>query len=55
VTELDRRRVATVLTADSHLETGTGFASALDSDAHQLTDAVAIDHCEGILLENAFG
>jgi hypothetical protein len=53
--ELNRGWLATVLTADSNLEIGTGLASTLRRHTNQLADAFTIENSEWVLLENAFG
>src|SRR5438132_8620707 len=51
--ELHRRRLASVLTADSHFQFGARLAALLDSNAHQFSHALAINHLEWILFEDA--
>src|SRR5207245_5654437 len=48
VTELDRRGLATVLTADADLEVGPRTATTLDADLDELSDAVLIEDGEGV-------
>src|SRR2546430_5835105 len=48
VTELDRRGLAAVLAADADLEVGPRPPSALDADLDQLTDALLVEHGEGV-------
>ena len=48
VAELDGRRIAAVLTADTAVKFGTGLTSKLDRHLHQLADADGIQTREGI-------
>ena len=48
VAERDRGRIAAVLAADPELEVRPRLASAIDADAHELADAIAIDRHERI-------
>ena len=54
VAELDRGRVAAVLSTNSDFKAGSSFAAAFDSDLHQFPDTFLINHREGVLLEDAF-
>src|SRR3984893_1256719 len=53
VAELNGRRVAAVLGANSHLKMGASLASAFGSDANQFAHPVAINHREGSLFDDA--
>src|SRR5246127_2611590 len=54
VAELYGRRFASVLPANADLQARSRLAPAFNADAHQLAHAIAIDHGEGILLQNSF-
>src|SRR5664279_3319085 len=51
--ELDRRRFATVFAADPDLDRRTRLAALFDGHLEQLPDALAIEYCERVLLQNA--
>ncbi len=51
--ERNRARLAAVLAADPELELRLRTATALDSDAHQVADAVLVEHLERVVLEHA--
>ena len=53
VAELDGLRIAAMLAADAHLESGAGVASLGRGHLHQQADARLVERGEGILLEDA--
>src|SRR5207244_7804144 len=53
VAEGDRGRIAAVLAADADLEPAPSLAPALDADAYQFADALAVDRHERIGREDA--
>src|SRR5690242_16377467 len=52
VTEIHRRRIAAVLTADSHLQIAARGTATLHRDLHQFAHALAIDRDERIDLKD---
>ena len=50
--ERDRARLAAVLAADAELDPRLRASSALDCDAHQLADALDVEHLERVPLED---
>src|SRR4029077_7796440 len=51
--ELDRLRVAAMLTADAELDLFLGATPSLDTDAHELADPGLVERLERILLDDA--
>ena len=54
MTELDRRRFASVLTTDANFQAGACFPPALGGDLDQLSDSILVEDRKWILLEDAF-
>src|SRR5258705_8323174 len=52
VAEGDAPRLAAVLAADAQLELRFDTSPPLDGDAHQVADAVEVDHLERVALEH---
>ena len=52
VAELNGRRIAAVLAADTNVHIGSGLLAELDSHFHQLADACLVELCKRIVLED---
>ena len=48
--ELNRGRVAAVLTADTELDVGAGLAAEVSCEGNELADAILVELSEGIVL-----
>src|SRR5688500_8611961 len=52
MTKNDRLRIAAVFATNTNLQTGFGTTSTLRTHADKLSDAVRVEHLEGIVADN---